>query len=100
MLGRKIYMWDPEPASISLVLVDRQHAHTGYPGTPWPSVYTFAKAEFNLTEYTDSSGSKSKFLEHGLNHGDWWALSDDAEPWKWRVLWWNGNAPIFAILRT
>ncbi|KAF4625308.1 hypothetical protein G7Y89_g12858 [Cudoniella acicularis] len=106
ILGRKFYMWDPEPAMLQMLVEPLANAKTGYPGEAWPSAYISVEWEFPVV-FDDGSGSvagsmgsgeadedERLWLGFGFDHGSWRAQRDMlfVGDGKWDVFWWNGTA--------
>ena len=90
ILGHRPHMWDPEPPSMQMSAIEKSHAQTGYPGTPWPSVYNAAKWQFDVVK--DQGAKKWKML-HGYDHGSWRASPDMylLKEDTWSIYWWSGT---------
>jgi len=80
-----------------MVVLPKEVAKTGYPGTPWPSVYITAKWDFNITrnENENDRGLERDeegrwWLKHGMKHGSWIVQFDEGDG-GWDVGWWNGE---------
>ncbi|RDL37628.1 uncharacterized protein BP5553_05061 [Venustampulla echinocandica] len=90
VIGSKIYMWSPEPATMRMSVITKSAAQSGFPGTPWPSVYISAKWQFNIAK--DTLTGKWMLL-NPYDHGGWTSQLNTQPPdGTWAILWWNGTA--------
>ncbi|KAH8672142.1 hypothetical protein BGZ60DRAFT_406620 [Tricladium varicosporioides] len=95
ILGRKFYMWDPEPAMLQMVVEPLANAKTGFLGSAWPSVYISAVWGFPVFVREEGYGQlKKRWLGFKFDHGSWRAQKDTLYPNNdhWTVFWWNGTA--------
>lgn len=99
-------MWDPEAPFERFVVEPQTVAKTGYPGSPWPSVYNDASWDFQVKaaitlprrdtpaspDLTISLGKL--LLGHNKGHGEWRSqkdISDINSGERWEAVWTNGK---------